>query len=303
MTQQFTTRYRSTMAAGQMYSPGQERETESLCLPIAVQQLTLTFAVTDPASAGDYTVTIPAPWGANVTLTYTADGATSLANTGPEFAAVWNADPVFGKLYVATAVGAVVTIVAQSTSLSIPAASFAIVVPGTTTLTAVQTVANGGASLRMGVLYRYSTATSVGPGITNTFRQERPAMALGAGTVLADIRGMVAREANSTELSPTFVETNPDQYTAPDIFPGLLRGEGAFVVDPASATITTATTNVYAVITGGTGTIPGALTSQAAGNVLVSAASNLIRIVAAEETQVFGAPIQRMVRAKINQTL
>lgn len=302
MTQQFTTRYRSTMAAGQMYSPGQERETESLCLPIAVQQLTLTFAVTDPASAGDYTVTIPAPWGANVTLTYTADGATSLANTGPEFAAVWNADPVFGKLYVATAVGAVVTIVAQSTSLSIPAASFAIVVPGTTTLTAVQTVANGGASLRMGVLYRYSTATSVGPSITNTFRQERPAMALGAGTVLADIRGMVAREANSTELSPTFIETNPDQYTAPDGFPGLLRGEGAFVVDPASATLTVGAT-AYAVITGGTGSVIGALTSQAAGNVLVTGASNLIRIVAAEETQVFGAPIQRMVRAKINQTL
>lgn len=302
MTQQFTTRYRSTMAAGQMYSPGQERETESLCLPIAAQQLTLTWAGADPSAAGDYTITIPAPWGANVTFTYTTAGQ-ALALEGPALAAAWNADPVFGKLYVASAVGAVVTIVATSQSLSIPAASFAIVVPGATTLTAAQTVANGGASLRMGVLYRFSTATVTGPGITNTFREARAAMALGAGTVLADIRGMVAREANSTELSPTFVETNPDQYTAPDIFPGLLRGEGAFIVDPASATLNTATAAIYAVITGGTGTIPGALTSQAAGNVLVSGASNLIRIVTAEEQQIFGAPLQRMVRAKINRGL
>jgi len=179
-------------------------------------------------------------------------------------------------------------------------------VPGLTTLTPTQTQASGGASLRMGVLYRRASTDAQGPAIFGTAREPLggPASRLVTGTTLADIRGMVAREANSTELSSTFVETNPDQYTAPDVFPGLLRGVGCFVIDPASAAITVSTAALYAVIEGGGGgTIPGALTTDATGNVQVwGGGADFIRPVDSMITPSFGAPAQRLLRAKINRT-
>ena len=84
----------------------------------------------------------------------------------------------------------------------------------------------------------------------------------------------------------------------------LLRGVGCFVIDPASAAITTATAALYAVIEGGGGgTIPGAITTDATGNVQVwGGGADFLRPVAGEETPAFGQPQQRLLRAKINQT-
>lgn len=305
MVQTITTRYHDRSSPGFMVTPAQERETSTMCLPTVAQELTLTLGGTDPAVAGNFTATFPLPSGGNYTFTYNTAGDT-LANLGPLIAAAWDADVVAGKLYDASAVGAVITIVAKSPGISIPAADFALVAPGTTTWTAAQTVAAGGASLRMGVLCRRDATAASGPAINGTYREaiDGPAERLVAGTTLANIRGMVAREANSTELSATFIETNPDQYTAPDTFPVLLRGVGCFVIDPASAAITTATAALYAVIEGGGGgTIPGAITTDATGNVQVwGGGADFLRPVAGEETPAFGQPQQRLLRAKINQT-
>ena len=306
MVQTITTRNHDRSAPGFMVTPAQERETSTMCLPTVAQELTLTLGGADPSVAGNYNITIPLPSGGDYTFTWTTVGGIALALEGPNLAAAINTDVVLGKLYSASAVGAVVTIVATSPQISIPAADFAIVVPGGTTIVAAQTVAAGGASLRMGVLCRRDATAASGPAINGTYREaiDGPAERLVAGTTLANIRGMVAREANSTELSATFIETNPDQYTAPDIFPVLLRGVGCFVIDPASAAITTATAALYAVIEGGGGgTIPGAITTDATGNVQVwGGGADFLRPVAGEETPAFGQPQQRLLRAKINQT-
>ena len=282
MVQTITTRYHDRSSPGFMVTPAQERETSTMCLPTVAQELTLTLGGADPSVAGNYNITIPLPSGGDYTFTWTTVGGIALALEGPNLAAAINTDVVLGKLYSASAVGAVVTIVAA------------------------QTVAAGGASLRMGVLCRRDATAASGPAINGTYREaiDGPAERLVAGTTLANIRGMVAREANSTELSATFIETNPDQYTAPDIFPVLLRGVGCFVIDPASAAITTATAALYAVIEGGGGgTIPGAITTDATGNVQVwGGGADFLRPVAGEETPAFGQPQQRLLRAKINQT-
>ncbi len=306
MVQTITTRYHDRNAPGFMVTAAQERETESAALPLLPQIISLTWGGTDPADAGDYVFTFPLPSGASYVFTYTAAGGVALALEGPLLATAIAADAVIGKLYAASAVGAVVSIQATSYATQINVAAIGIVVPGTTTIVAAETQASGGAALRMGVLYRRDPNGAQGPALYNTTREPLggPASRLITGTTLADIRGMVAREANSTELSATFIETNPDQYIAPDVFPGLLRGVGCFVIDPASGVINTATTALYAVIEGGGGgTIPGALTDDATGNVQVfGGGADFVRPVDAEETPVFGSPQQRLVRAKINRT-
>ena len=307
MVQTQTTRFHDRNAPGLMVTAAQERETESAALPLLPQIISLTWGGTDPADVGDYVLTFPLPSGASYVLTYTSAGD-PLATEALNLASVIATDPVIGKLYSVGVGGLIVSLQATSYATQINVAAIGIVLPGgaTTTLVAAETQASGGASLRMGVLYRRAATEAQGPALFGTTRQPLggPASRLVTGTTLAQIRGMVAREANSTELSSTFIETNPDQYTAPDVFPGLLRGIGCFVVDPDSAAITVTTAALYAVIEGGGGgTIPGALTTDATGNVQVwGGGADLVRPVDAEKTPVFGTPRQRLLRAKINRT-
>ena len=302
MVQFQTTRGLDRLAPGAMISPAQERETESAYIPWNLQTLTGTFAGTDPAVVGDYTITLPLLNGSSYTFTYTSVGDT-LANTGPLVAAAWNADPVVGKLFFASSASAVVTFVAKSSNTSIAAADWTVVVPGATTLTIAQTVASGSSSLRMGVLYAATTAPAFTQAITGTPRDAVLARALLDADTVGLIRGMVGREANSTQMSPDFTNTTPDQYLSGQVFPGLLRNLGAFIVDPASAAISPTTANIYAVLPAGTGTVVGALTTISTNNLEVGAGINpLIRVIAVEETPVFQAPSQRMVRCKINRT-
>lgn len=301
MAQTQTQRYSSEGAPGHMYSPPQERETESLCLPFTAATFTLTLAGTDPSVAGDYTVSFPAPSGGTVTATYTSPGAIALATEGGNLRDALNADPIFSKYFTATAVGAVVTIVATSPSLNIALADIVTGVPGGTTLTAALVSASGGLTLRMGVLYKFGAA-GVGPAITGTMRQARPASALEVGDVLADIRGGVGRVVNQTTLAADFIETAPDAYTSPGIFPGLLRGEIALVVDPASGTIDETTATVYAVLGVGTHSVIGALTDTAdGGNTVQVNVSEYLRVLSPEFTPTFGTPSQRLVRCKLNR--
>lgn len=307
MVQTITTRHHDRNAPGFMVTAAQERETESAALPLLPQIISLTWGGTDPADAGDYVLTFPLPSGASYVLTYTSAGD-PLATEALNLAGVIAADPVIGKLYSVGVGGLIVSLQATSYATQINVAAIGIVLPGgaTTTLVAAETQASGGASLRMGVLYRRDPNGAQGPALYNTTREPLggPASRLITGTTLADIRGMVAREANSTELESNFLSTNPDQYIAPDDFPGLLRGVGCFVIDPESGVINTATTALYTVIEGGGGgTIPGALTDDATGNVQVfGGGADFVRPVDAEETPVFGSPQQRLVRAKINRT-
>ena len=302
MVQIVTTRYLDRVAPGLMLSPAQERETESGFIPYALQTLTLTFGGTDPAVVGDYVVAVPLPSGGTYSFTFTSAGAT-LANTGPLFAAAWNSDPVLGRLYFASSSSAVVTILAKSANISIPAASFSITVPGATTLAAAQTVASGAASLRMGVLYQAASPNALTQAITGNFRSDVIAAALTDGMAIADVRGMVAREANSTQMAADFSNTTPDQYLSAQNFPGLLRGFGAFVVDPASVAITPSTSAVYAVLPSGTGSIVGALTTVSTNNLQVNV-GGFLRVVdpSGVEIPVFQTPSTSLVVCKINRT-
>ena len=305
MVQTQTTRFHDRNAPGFMVSAAQERETETAALPRVPQILLLTWGGDDPSVAGDYVIAVPLPSGVDYAFTYTTTGQ-ALNPEGPALAAAIAADAVLSHLYVATGATTVTTLTARSYDVQINVADISVVVPGATTLTPTQSQASGGASLRMGVLYRRAATEAQGPALFGTTRQPLggPASRLVTGTTLAQIRGMVARELNSVEQDGNFATNIPDQYTAPDEFPCLLRGIGCFVVDPASAAITVTTAALYAVIEGGGGgTIPGALTTDATGNVQVwGGGADLVRPVDAESLPAFGTPQQRLLRAKINRT-
>lgn len=302
MVQFQTTRGRDRSAPGFVFSPMQERSTDSLYIPYNLQTLTATFGGTDPAVVGDYTVTIPLPSSGTYTFTFTSAGA-ALAATGPLFAAAWNADPVVGALYFASSSSAVVNLLAKSSNVSIPAASFVVVVPGTTTLAVAQTVASAAQSLRMGLLFGEDTAPSgLNQAITGAPVDCIIARALTGSDTAATIRGMVARPANQAQMSPDFLNTQPDQYVSGQVGFGLRIGEGALIVDPASGVITPATANIYAVLAVGAFSIVGAITDTADGGNTVqinSGANPFLRVVAAEETPVFQSPQTRLARCRL----
>ena len=107
MVQTITTRYHDRSSPGFMVTPAQERETSTMCLPTVAQELTLTLGGADPSVAGNYNITIPLPSGGDYTFTWTTVGGIALALEGPNLAAAINTDVVLGKLYSASAVGAV----------------------------------------------------------------------------------------------------------------------------------------------------------------------------------------------------
>ena len=302
MSQTQTKRYSSQGAPGHCYTATGERETESLCLPKTPLSFTLTWAGTDPSVAGDYVVSFPSPAGGTVSSTYTTAGGIALAVEGTNLKNSLNADPIFSRYFTASNVGAVLTVTANSPSLNLALSDISISVPGLTTLTASALSAPGGITLRMGSLCKYG-ADGVGPAVTDTFREARPAASLEVGDTVADIRGMVMRQANATTLAADFDESAPDAYSSPAIFPVLNRGEGALVISPESAAITRSTTPIYVVLAVGVNSVVNALTTKAdGGNTTQVDTADFLRLLGDEFTPTFGTPSQRLVRCKINRT-
>jgi hypothetical protein len=299
MVQRSTTRYHDQTAPGFCFTPAQERATESCVIPYNCQKLTITLAGTDPSVAGDYVISFPLPSdGSTYSLTYTTAGAALLLD-GPAIAVAWNADPVASQLYFASAAGAVITLTALSSNTSIAAASWSGTKNGGTTATIAQTVASAATSIRMGVLYKWAPASSIVQGISGTPRAEWVVAPLATGDTVDVIRGMVMREMNATQMDPGFSNSTADQYLSGHVFPGLLRGVGTVVVDPASATITPATVSLYAVLAAGANTIVGAVTTVADGGntVLINSGANpFARVYGPESTPVFQTPSTRLAR-------
>lgn len=268
MVQTSTTRSLFRTLPGHMYSPPQERETESLCAPFTLQQLTITLAGADPFAA-EATLEIVFPLqdgsGLNGQVDVTIPNTTTLADAAALVATAWNANAQAGALYSASANAAVITLVARSANTSIAAASIVGTFSDAHTATTAQTVAAGAPSLEMGLFYEYATIALVGPAITGTPRGARPARLPNGSSTIDTLRGVVARETNSTMLSPTFIDsTTFDTYPAGFIFPGMRRGRICARVSPESAVLTLGSA-LYVVIAVGTNSVVGAVTSLADG--------------------------------------
>lgn len=308
MTQTTTTRSLYRSLPGLVITPtGAGNEAESICAPYNVQQFTLAFGGVSPLAAGNYTATFVTPVNGSIVVTVNSDGTKTFAAATDELAATINQTVGIDSLFIASSDGATtVTLYAKSanTDLATPVTS----VPGADTLTATETVAPSAPSLRMGLFYVYAD-----PGtplaITGTPRGSNLASLPGATAVVADLRGVVARAASQTELSPLFNDsTTQDAYPAGNIAPGCNRGEVYAVVDPASATMTPGG-EVHVVIAAGAYSVIGAVASAAdGGNTLridnVPAGNLLARVptYGNEETLVVGQYSARLIPLKVNRT-
>ena len=306
MTQTVTNRSLYRMLPGLMVTPsGAGTEPESICAPFNVQQFTFTFGGTDPLVAGAYTITWITPLNGAIVTTATSSGATTFAQAAVLMAAAINQAIGVDSLYYATASGAVVTAYAKSpnTDLAVPVTA----VPGADTLTAAESVAPSAPSLRMGLFYVYSDLATP-YAITGTPRGANIAALPDSGTVIADLRGVVARAVSQTELSATFNDalTN-DAYPAGSLAPGLNRGEVVAVVDPASGTMTPGG-EVHVVIAAGAYSVIGAVANVADGGNTIridNAPTGVIlgRVPADgfEETLAIGGYSVRQVKLKVNR--
>lgn len=284
MTQIDTFRFNWRTAPGFIYSPAQERETESMCSPFTLQQFTLVFGGASPLAAGNYTVTFVTPVNGSIVVTVNSDGAKTFAAATVELADLIAADPVLGGLLTVSNDGATtVALIARSAQLDMATPTTA--VPGADTLTATETVAPAAPSLQMGLFYVYSSV--VQPlAISGTPRGATPAALPTGSTVIADLRGVIGRVANQTTLSPTFDSLNTvDAYPAGQIWPGLLRGVVAAKVDPASAAMTFGG-EVHVVIAAGTYSVIGSVAAAAGG------AGETIRIDNAPTGNILGRVVQ-----------
>ncbi len=305
MTQISTTRSMFRLLPGHVAtSTGPGTETESIVSPYTLQQMTFVFGGVSPLAAGDYTVPFVTPANGTLTITINSDGTKTFAAATVELSAAINATEGLSSLFKATSDGATTTtIIARSanTSLTLPVTT----VPGADTLTATISVAAAAPSLRMGVFYVFGTPTFTGA-ITNTPRGCRLAALPTGSTVVADLRGIVARPQNQTTLSSTYNDsTTPDAYPAGSPGFGLLRGEVDVVVDPASGTINEFTDPIYVVIAAGTHSVIGSVTDTAdGGNTLRLDNTTPVRarVTGFEETYAFGSWSSRCVRLRVNQT-
>ncbi len=309
MPQVNTTRFLFRTAPGMVYSShgGDPYETESMCSPFTLQQFTLTFGGASPLAAGDYVVSFVTPASGTLEVTINSDGTKTFAAATVELDAAIEATAGLGDLFTVTNDGAtVVTLVARSANLDMATPTTS--VPGADTLTAAESVAPAAPSLQMGLFYQY--ASVVQPlAITGTPRGATPAMLPTGSTVIADLRGVIARVVNQTTLSGDFNGlATPDVYPAGQIWPGLLRGTVCVRVDPASASIT-AGGQVHVVIAAGTYSVIGAVAAVADGGNTIridnAPTGNILgRAVAAEETlQIFGnRTTGRYVPLKVNRT-
>jgi hypothetical protein len=311
VTQYATRRHLPLGLPGHIITPSESpgREPESLCMPYVLQELTFTLAgAPDPLVAdGDFTISIPAPWGAVVVK---AEGKTgdTLAVIAAKLQASWVA--VAGNLYTASTPALVTTVQAKSFDLNIAPGAFTIAAPAGYTITPAQTVAAAAPNIRMGVFCKYGSLTPVGA-VIGTPYQGRTAALLTVDTPIEQIRGVVAREVNSTELSPVFLDgINPDQYPPAHYFPVLNRGEIFTVVDPASpagAFVVGASTPIYVVRASGAYSIVGAVASAADGlNTLridnAPTGNILARVTVGEFTYSLGSYTVRLVGLKVNVT-
>lgn len=304
MTQSTTIRYNYRLAPGQIYTPeGAGRETESIEIPCTPQQITFTLAGADPITAGDYEYQFVSPslTGAfTVTVTQAAVTPTAASVIA---AAALNADPDASQLFTFTSALGVVTGVAKSANTSIALPTTTTNAP--TTNTAAISVASAANSLRFGVFYTYGSTTYTSGALTNTPRGAFPAVLPVVGTTIAQLRGVVARPANQTQLSATFDDsTTPDAYLAGQVGFGCLRGTVCVVVDPASATMNVGSA-VHVVKATGTYSVVGSVASAAdGGNTLRLDDTTPVRarVVAAQETLQIGNYSGTCVLLQVNQT-
>lgn len=307
MTQVNTRRFLYRTAPGLIYSAAQERETESMCSPFVLQQFTLVFGGASPLAAGDYVTTFVTPASGTILITITSDGTKTFAAATTELAAAINASPELSPLFTASGDGATtVTLIARSANIDLATPGTS--VPGADTLTATETVAPSAPSIQMGLFYVYSSV--VQPlAISGTPRGANPAALPSGSTTIADLRGVVGRVINQTTLAADFASNaSPDVYPAGQIWPGLLRGEVAVRVDPASGTMT-AGGQVHVVIAAGTYSVIGSVASAADGGNTIridnAPTGNILgRALAVEETlQIFGTNTTgRYVQLKVNRT-
>ena len=304
MVQTATNRTHFRMLPGFIYTPaGSGNEPESILIPCTPQQITFTLAGANPIDAGVYTYIFAGPGiTGNFTVSVTLGAVTPTAGS-VTVAAALNADPQASQFFDWTSALGVVTGVAKSanTSFAVPGTT----TQGATTNTAAISVASAANALRMGVFYVYGSTTYTSGGVTNTPRSAWPAVLPTTATTAATLRGVVARPANQTALSPTFNDaTTFDAYPAGATGFGCLRGQVCAVVDPASGTLSVGSA-VYVVLGAGTYSIIGAVADAAdGGNTLRLDNTTPVRarVVAVEETFQIGNYSSRCVLIEVNQT-
>jgi hypothetical protein len=300
-----TTRYMYRTMPGHIYTPeGPGRETESLEIPYTLQTFTFTVAGTIFAVAGDYVITVVTPNNGTIPVTYTATGAETHTQLATAIAAAINAKAGVGAtLLRATSAVGVVTAIVNSANVSIATPTTA--VPGGTTLTAAQSVATAATALRIGLWYVHGTASFTGS-ITATPRAARIAALPTVATVIADLRGVVARTANQTTQAAAYADrATPDAYPAGSVAYGCLRGEVGCIIDPASASMSTWTSQVHVVIAAGAYSVVGSVVAAADGGNTIRM-DNVVpvraRVGAFEETVNIGGTTYRCCNLKVNQT-
>lgn len=317
MSQTSTFRYSFRTAPGLIRSAhgSDPLETEAMCSPFTLQQLTITVAGADPfAGATTYTLTFPAQDGSGDTITVgpvTIALGQTLAQAAATIAAAINANVDAGALYVATSALAVVTIVARSANTSIAAADFTSTFADAHTGVVAQSVAAAAPSLEMGLFYVYSSSSGYGPGVTTTPRQCFLGALPSGSTAIADLRGVIGRVVNQTTLSNTFnsngVGAAADAYPAGMTWPGVLRGTVCVKVDPASTAMTVGG-QIHVVIAAGAYSVIGAVAAAADGGNTIridnAPTGNILgRVVEVEENlRPFTRSSGRYVPIKVNRT-
>jgi len=306
MVQTTTNRAHARMLPGFIYTPtGAGNEPESIQIPCTPQQLTFTLAGADPITAGDYDYNFVGPGLTGAfTVTVTQAAVTPTA-ASVIVAAALNADAQAGQFYKWTSALGVVTGVAKSANVSFALPTTSTNAP--TTNTAAISVVAAQNALRMGVFYVLGSSTYTSGAITNTPRGAWPVTLPTVATTIPQLRGVVARPENQTQLSPTFSDYNSfDAYPAPSVGFGCLRGQVCAVVDPASATMSVGS-DVFVVIAAGTYSVIGSVAAATdGGNTLQlnnTAGVVRARVVADEETFTMGTGYSsRCVLIEVNQT-
>ena len=305
MTQTTTIRNHYRTLPGFVYTPnGAGNEPESILIPMTPQQVTFTLAGADPITAGDYEYRFVGPGMTGAfTVTVTQAAVTPTAASVVAAAAL-NADPNSAQFFTWTSALGVVTGKAKSANTSFPLPTTTTNAP--TTNTAAISVAAAANSLRMGVWYVYGSKTYAGGAVTNTPRGANVAQLPGASTTIPQLRGVVARPANQTQLSPLFLDAlTADAYPAGSVGFGALRDEVCTVVDPASG-VMTPDSQVHVVIAAGTYSIIGAVADAAdGGNTLrLDNTTGVVRarVTAVEETFALSNYSGRCVVLEVNQT-
>jgi len=309
VTQYLTTRHIAPGLPGQILTPAESpgREPESLVMPFVLQELTFTVAgAPDPLAAdGVFSIAFPAPWGGTITVAYAATAGQTLAQVTAGLRDAWNNGQA-GFLYAASAAGLVLTTLAKAYDTQIPVGSFTTQAPVGYTITPAQSVAAAAPTIRMGVFCRYGALIPMGA-VIGTPRQGRTAAELVVGTTLDQVRGVVAREVNSVELSPTFQDaTTPDQYPPGHYFPVLNRGEICTVVDPGSGAMAIGSQVHIVKNPGGLYQVRGAVADAADGGNTLRADDTptghpLARVTVEEWTLRIGAFSVRLCGLKVNR--